>query len=204
MRARGELAELRAADLQFTDQEATALLNGSIGLDLAAQDVERLVGRTEGWAAGLVLAGLSLRGRPDPGGFIAGFQGTDRYLADYLGGEVLKRQPEQLRDFLLRTSVLERLSGPLCDAVLQTQGSAERLGELERSNLFLVPLDDRRQWYRYHQCSPSCCAWSWPTATPTSSGCCISGPRPGIRRQATSRRPSTTPPQPLSSVRRGR
>jgi LuxR family transcriptional regulator, maltose regulon positive regulatory protein len=151
MRARGELAELRAADLQFTDQEATALLNGSIGLDLAAQDVERLVGRTEGWAAGLVLAGLSLRGRPDPGGFIAGFQGTDRYLADYLGGEVLKRQPEQLRDFLLRTSVLERLSGPLCDAVLQTQGSAERLGELERSNLFLVPLDDRRQWYRYHQ-----------------------------------------------------
>jgi LuxR family maltose regulon positive regulatory protein len=99
----------------------------------------------------LVLAGLSLRGRPDPGGFIAGFQGTYRYLADHLGGEVLKRQPEQLREFLLRTSVLERLSGPLCDAVLQTQVSAERLGKLERSNLFLVPLDDRRQWHRYHQ-----------------------------------------------------
>jgi LuxR family transcriptional regulator, maltose regulon positive regulatory protein len=151
MRARGELAELRAVDLQFSDQEATALLNGSMGLDLAAEDVERLVGRTEGWAAGLVLAGLSLRGRPDPGRFIAGFQGADRYVADYLGGEVLERQPEQLRDFLLRTSVLERLSGSLCDAVLQTQGSQELLGELERANLFLVPLDDRRQWYRYHQ-----------------------------------------------------
>jgi LuxR family maltose regulon positive regulatory protein len=151
MRARGELAEFRVADLQFTGEEATALLNGSMGLDLAAEEVARLAERTEGWAAGLVLAGLSLRGRPDPGGFVAAFSGGDRHVADYLVAEVLERQPPKLRAFLLRTSVLERLSGPLCDAVLQTQGSTELLGELEASNLFVVPLDDRREWYRYHQ-----------------------------------------------------
>jgi LuxR family transcriptional regulator, maltose regulon positive regulatory protein len=151
MRARGELTELRVAELHFSDEEASELLNDSMGLDLAAEDVARLAERTEGWAAGLVLAGLSLRGRPDPSGFIAAFHGDDRHVADYLVAEVLERQPEELRAFLLRTSVLGRLSGPLCDAVLETQGSAALLGELERSNLFLVPLDDRREWYRYHQ-----------------------------------------------------
>jgi LuxR family maltose regulon positive regulatory protein len=151
MRARGELAELRAAELQFTGEEAAELLNGSMGLALAAEDVARLAERTEGWAAGLVLAGLSLRGRPDPSGFIAAFSGDDRHVADYLVAEVLERQPAELRAFLLRTSVLERLSGRLCDAVLETEGSAARLRELERSSLFVVPLDDRRQWYRYHQ-----------------------------------------------------
>jgi LuxR family transcriptional regulator, maltose regulon positive regulatory protein len=151
MRGRGELAELRVGELQFTDEEAAALLNGSMGLALAAQDVARLAERTEGWAAGLVLAGLSLRGRPDSSGFIAAFSGGDRHVADYLVAEVLERQPEELRQFLLRTSVLERLSGPLCDAVLETRGSAELLRQLEASNLFVVPLDDRRQWYRYHQ-----------------------------------------------------
>jgi LuxR family maltose regulon positive regulatory protein len=151
MRARGELAELRVGELQFTGDEAAELLNGSMGLALAAEDVARLAERTEGWAAGLVLAGLSLRGRPDSPGFIAAFSGGDRHVADYLVAEVLERQPPELRGFLLRTSVLERLSGPLCDAVLETQGSAELLGELEASNLFVVPLDDRRQWYRYHQ-----------------------------------------------------
>jgi LuxR family maltose regulon positive regulatory protein len=150
MRARGELAELRAADLQFTHEETSALLNGSMGLQLATGDVERLAERTEGWAAGLVLAGLSLRGRQDPSGFIAAFHGDNRHVADYLAAEVLERQPEAIRRFLLRTSVLERLSGPLCDAVLETEGSTGRLGELERSNLFLVPLDDHREWYRYH------------------------------------------------------
>jgi LuxR family transcriptional regulator, maltose regulon positive regulatory protein len=150
MRARGELAELRAAELRFTDQEASELLNGSMGLQLANEDVARLTERTEGWAAGLVLAGLSLRGREDASGFVASFHGENRHVADYLGAEVLARQPEAVRTFLLRTSVLERLSGPLCDALLQTQGSARLLGELERSNLFLVPLDDRREWYRYH------------------------------------------------------
>jgi LuxR family maltose regulon positive regulatory protein len=151
MRARGELAELRVGELQFTGEEAAELLNGSMGLALAAEDVARLAERTEGWAAGLVLAGLSLRGRPDSPGFIAAFSGGDRHVADYLVAEVLERQPEELREFLLRTSLLERLSGPLCDAVLETQGSAELLRELEASNLFVMPLDDRRQWYRYHQ-----------------------------------------------------
>ena len=151
MRAQGELAELRAAELHFTDEEASELLNGSMGLALAAEDVARLAERTEGWAAGLVLAGLSLRGRPDPSGFIAAFSGGDRHVADYLVAEVLDRQPPELRAFLLRTSLLERLSGPLCDAVLETEGSAARLRELERSSLFVVPLDDRREWYRYHQ-----------------------------------------------------
>jgi LuxR family transcriptional regulator, maltose regulon positive regulatory protein len=149
MRARGELAELRVAELQFTNQEAAALLNGSMGLRLATEEVERLAERTEGWAAGLVLAGLSLQGREDPSGFIASFYGDNRHIADYLGTEVLERQPEPIRQFLLWTSILERLSGPLCDAVLETEGSSERLAELERSNLFLMPLDDRRDWYRY-------------------------------------------------------
>jgi LuxR family maltose regulon positive regulatory protein len=150
MRARGELAEIRVAELQFSDQEASALLNGSMGLELAAEDVARLAERTEGWAAGLVLAGLSLRGRQDASAFVASFHGDNRHVADYLGAEVLARQPEAVRTFLLQSSVLERLSGPLCDAVLETQGSAEMLVELERSNLFLVPLDDHREWYRYH------------------------------------------------------
>jgi LuxR family maltose regulon positive regulatory protein len=150
MRARGELAEIRVAELQFTDEEALALLNGAMGLQLTAADVERLAERTEGWAAGLYLAGLSVRGREDASAFIAAFSGDNRHIADYLGAEVLARQPETIRRFLLRTSILERLSGPLCDAVLEAEGSAGLLAELERSNLFLVPLDNRRRWYRYH------------------------------------------------------
>ena len=150
MRVSGDMAEIRVGDLQFTGEEALELLNGAMGLQLAADDVERLVERTEGWAAGLYLAGLSLRGRQDPSAFIAAFHGENRHIADYLGEEVLARQPDAIRTFLLHTSILERLSGPLCDAVLETQGSARLLQELEHSNLFLVPLDDRRQWYRYH------------------------------------------------------
>jgi LuxR family maltose regulon positive regulatory protein len=150
MRARGELAEIRVADLQFTDEEAIALLNGAMGLQLGAEDAARLAERTEGWAAGLVLAGLSLRGRQDPSAFIVAFHGDNRHVADYLGAEVLARQPDTIRTFLLRTSILERLSGPLCDAVLEAEGSTQVLVELERSNLFLAPLDDRREWYRYH------------------------------------------------------
>jgi LuxR family transcriptional regulator, maltose regulon positive regulatory protein len=151
MRARQELSELRVAELQFTGEEAFALLNASMGLQLTAEDLERLTARTEGWPAGLYLAGLSLRGREDPSAFIASFHGDNRHVADYLAAEVLERQSEEIRSFLLRTSILERLSGPLCDAVLQAEGSSGRLEELERSNLFLVPLDDRREWYRYHQ-----------------------------------------------------
>jgi anti-anti-sigma factor len=151
LRARGDLAELRVAELQFTGEKASALLNGAMGLGLVAEEVERLVEWTEGSAAGLVLAGLALRGRPDPSGVIASFHGDDRHLAGLLVAEVLVRQPEVVRRFLLGTSVLEWLSGPLCDAVLETQGSAELLDELERSNLLLVALDGHRGWYRYQQ-----------------------------------------------------
>jgi ATP/maltotriose-dependent transcriptional regulator MalT len=151
MRARQELTELRVAELQFTGEEAAALLNAAMGLRLTPGDVARLTERTEGWAAGLYLAGLSLRGREDPSAFIASFHGDNRHVADYLTADVLARQPSEITTFLLRTSVLRRLSGALCDAVLETEGSSGRLEELERSNLFLVPLDDRREWYRYHQ-----------------------------------------------------
>jgi LuxR family transcriptional regulator, maltose regulon positive regulatory protein len=150
LRASGQLVEIRIADLGFTHAEAATLLNEAMGLALASQDVERLWERTEGWAAGLYLAGLSLRGRTDPGPFITSFEGGHGHLVDYLGAEVLARQPEPLRAFLLRTSILERLSGALCDAVLEADDSGARLAELERANLFLVPLDDHRQWYRYH------------------------------------------------------
>ncbi|GAA4923012.1 LuxR family maltose regulon positive regulatory protein [Actinomycetospora succinea] len=149
-RARGELLEVRAADLRFTEQEAAAYLNGPMGLALSAHDVAALDGRAEGWIAALQLAALSMRGRDDVGAFIAGFAGDDRHVVDYLADEVLARQPDDVRDFLLATSVLERLTGPLCDAVTGRDGGRATLVALERANLFLVPLDDRRQWYRYH------------------------------------------------------
>ncbi|HVG64987.1 MAG TPA: LuxR C-terminal-related transcriptional regulator [Actinomycetota bacterium] len=150
LRASGELVELRIAELGFTSAEADRLLGEAMGLELTADQTQRLWERTEGWAAGLYLAGLSLRGRPDPGPFIASFEAGHRHVVDYLGAEVLARQPEPLRSFMVRTSVLQRLSGPLCDAVLETEGSAELLAELEQANLFLIALDDHRDWYRYH------------------------------------------------------
>ena len=150
-RARGELAEIRAAELRFTADEAAAYLNEMMGLQLTAQDVATLEGRTEGWIAALQLAALSMQGRDDVAGFIAGFAGDDRYVVDYLAEEVLARQPERVHTFLLQTSILGRLSGPLCDAVTGQGGSKAMLEALDRGNLFLVPLDDRRRWYRYHQ-----------------------------------------------------
>ena len=150
LRARGELVEVRAADLRFTPDEADAYLNGPMGLALDARDVAALEERTEGWAAALQLAALSMQGREDPHGFIAEFAGDDRYVVDYLAGEVLERQPEDVHTFLLETSILSRLTGPLCDAVTGRDDSAATLESLERANLFLIPLDDRRRWYRYH------------------------------------------------------
>ncbi|MGY1604895.1 LuxR C-terminal-related transcriptional regulator [Geodermatophilus sp. SYSU D00815] len=150
LRARGELVEVRADDLRFTAEEAAAYLGEAMGPVLSADDVAALEGRTEGWIAALQLAALSLRGRDDVAGFIAGFAGDDRYVVDYLVEEVLQRQPDDVRDFLLRTSVLSRLSGPLCDAVVGGDGGRATLEALDRANLFLVPLDDRRHWYRYH------------------------------------------------------
>jgi LuxR family maltose regulon positive regulatory protein len=151
LRGRGELVEIRAADLRFTPDEAAAYLNGVMGLALTAQDVATLEGRTEGWIAALQLAALSMQGRADIAAFIAGFAGDDRYIVDYLAEEVLQRQPEQVQRFLLQTSILDRLSGPLCDAVTGQDDGKTKLAALERGNLFLFPLDDRRQWYRYHQ-----------------------------------------------------
>jgi LuxR family maltose regulon positive regulatory protein len=150
LRGRGELVEIRAADLRFTPAEAAAYLNETMGLDLAAPDIAALAGRTEGWIAALQLAALSIQGRDDVAGFIAGFSGDDRYIVDYLVEEVLHRQPEPVRSFLLQTSILGLLSGPLCDAVTGLDGGRAMLEALDRKNLFLVPLDDRRQWYRYH------------------------------------------------------
>ena len=150
LRARGELTEIRAVDLRFTADEAVAYLNEVMGLDLTAADVAALEARTEGWIAALQLAALSMQGRSDAAEFIAGFAGDDRYIVDYLVEEVLQRQPEPVRQFLLRTSILARLSGPLTDAVTGEGGGKAMLEQLDRGNLFLVALDDRRQWYRYH------------------------------------------------------
>jgi LuxR family maltose regulon positive regulatory protein len=150
LRASGDLVEVRTDDLRFLARETDRLLNDVLGLDLADTDIQLLCQRTEGWAAGLYLAALSLAGRPDAAAFIRTFTGDNRHIVDYLMAEVLDRQPPQLRSFLLHTSVLGRLSGELCDALLQTSGSASVLEEIQHENLFLVPLDMSRHWYRYH------------------------------------------------------
>ena len=158
LRADGQLAELRAADLRFTPGEAAALLQqvaaapggARPGAPLPDAVAAALAARTEGWAAGLQLAGLSLRGRSDVDGFVAAFTGSHRYVLDYLAEEVLERQPSRVREFLLETSVLERLSGELCDAVTGRPGSQALLEQVERAGLFVVPLDEVRGWWRYH------------------------------------------------------
>jgi LuxR family maltose regulon positive regulatory protein len=149
-RVRGELVEIRAADLRFTSDETATYLNETTGLHLAAGDVEVLEERTEGWIAALQLAALSIQGREDVSSFIARFAGNDRYLFDYLVEEVLAHQPEPVREFLLHTAVLDRLTGPLCEAVTRRDDGSHMLTTLQRANLFLVALDDQRQWYRYH------------------------------------------------------
>jgi LuxR family maltose regulon positive regulatory protein len=151
LRARGQLAELRTDDLRFTAEEAAALLRESAGPGLPGDAVAALVARTEGWAAGLQLAALSLRGRSDVAGFVAAFSGSHRFILDYLTGEVLDGQPEQVREFLLETSVLERLSGGLCDAVTGRDDGQAMLERVEQAGLFLVPLDEVRGWWRYHR-----------------------------------------------------
>src|SRR6266581_2873213 len=150
LRARSHLTELRAADLRFTASEAAAFLNQAMGLNLSAADIARLSDRTEGWIAGLQFAALSLQGHQDVPGFIRAFAGDHRYIVDYLVEEVLQRQPAPVRSFLLQTAILDRLHGPLCDAVTGQEEGNARLEALERGNFFVVPLDDRRHWYRYH------------------------------------------------------
>ncbi len=153
LRSRGQLIEVRGADLRFTGDEVQQFLNQAMQLDLDAADVEALEERTEGWIAGLQLAALSLRAIPtrsEVADFIEAFTGSHRFVIDYLADEVLARQPAEVRDFLLRTAVLDRLTGPLCDAVAGGSGGATMLADLERANLFVVPLDTERSWYRYH------------------------------------------------------
>ena len=152
LRARGYLTELRAADLRFTLAEAAQFLNQVMGLTLSADDIAALESRTEGWIAGLQLAAISMQGQKDAAGFIQSFTGSHRFVLDYLVEEVLGQQPEHIQMFLLRTSILNRMCGSLCDAVLTAPSGygQEILEYLERANLFIVPLDNERRWYRYH------------------------------------------------------
>jgi LuxR family maltose regulon positive regulatory protein len=150
LRAGGQLTELRAIDLRFTPAEAAEFLNRVMGLNLSAEDIAALETRTEGWIAGLQLAALSMQGRSDTAGFIQAFTGSHRFVLDYLVEEVLQRQPEGIHSFLLKTAILDRLSGSLCDAVTDQEDGKGMLETLERGNLFIIPLDDQRQWYRYH------------------------------------------------------
>jgi LuxR family maltose regulon positive regulatory protein len=167
LRVRGQMTEIRADDLRFTEEEAATFLNQALGLPLGAEKIVALEARTEGWIAGLQLAALSMRGRGDVASFVEAFSGSNRHVIDYLTEEVLAQQPEEIRDFLRQTSILDRFCAPLCDAVRKADESADRrtdqpplrpsadsqtlLEHLERQNLFLVPLDDRREWYRYHR-----------------------------------------------------
>jgi LuxR family maltose regulon positive regulatory protein len=150
LRASGEMTELRAAQLQLTTTEAAELLRNRFDVELDAESAELLCRRTEGWPAGIQLAGLALQDEADRAGFVKRFSGDNRNIADYLTGEVLDRLPAERTRFLKHTSILERLSGPLCDAVADVTDSAQTLEEMERANLFLVPLDHQREWYRYH------------------------------------------------------
>ena len=151
LRVSRELVEVRSVDLAFSEEEAKALMRATLGEgDLDSEDLKILMMKTEGWPAGLYLAALSLRGAPDVSTAIRDFAGDDRHVVDYLTEEVVERQPPRLRRFLFRTSILERFTAPLCDAVTGEDSAAGLLKDLERSNLFLVPLDERRQWHRYH------------------------------------------------------
>jgi LuxR family maltose regulon positive regulatory protein len=152
LRARGQVTEIREPDLRFTEEEAAAFLSQTMGLHLSATAVAALEARTEGWIAGLQLAALALQRDPeDTQGFIAAFTGDDRYVTDYLVAEVLQRQPEAIRLFMRQTAILDRMTAPLCDMITGQGDSQAILEQLDQSNLFLVPLDHRREWYRYHR-----------------------------------------------------
>ncbi|MBD2847589.1 tetratricopeptide repeat protein [Paenibacillus sp. IB182496] len=151
LRAKNELMELRGRDLRFTRSESTLFFHQTMGLQLSSAEVSSLEARTEGWIAGLQLAAVSMQGYSDPAQFISSFTGSHRFVLDYLMEEVLKQQPDKVQTFLVQTSILERFCAPLCDAMLQSDGEGhDILAHLERSNLFIVPLDNERQWYRYH------------------------------------------------------
>jgi len=150
MRARNQLTELRARDLRFSPAESVDFLNHAMGLQLAEEDVVALESRTEGWIAGLQLAAVSMQGLEDTASFIQSFTGSHRYILDYLIEEVLAQQSETVQNFMLQTANLDHLNGSLCDMVTGTSGGQEVLETLEQANLFVVPLDNERHWYRYH------------------------------------------------------
>ncbi len=150
LRARNQLTEIRAADLRFTEAEAAEFLTNVMGLQLTPESIGALEARTEGWVAGLQLAALSMQGKVDASEFIRSFSGAHQFVLDYLVEEVLQKQPEDLQGFLLRTSILDRLSGSLCDTLNESTSAQETLEQLERANLFVIPLDNERKWYRYH------------------------------------------------------
>lgn len=150
LRVRGKLTEIRVEDLRFSPEEVAEFLNQAMGLNLSPENIAALEARTEGWIAGLQMAALSIEGRTDSSGFIQAFTGSHHFILDYLVEEVLQQQPESIRNFLLQTAILDRLSGSLCDAVAEGKESQKVLESLERGNLFLVPLDQERKWYRYH------------------------------------------------------
>ena len=154
-RAQGQLTELRDTSLRFNNPEASGFLNEMMGLNLSEEDITALKTRTEGWPVGLQLAALSIQSHQDKGNFIKDFRGSNRLIVDYLLEEVLLAQPKSVQQFLLKTSILDRLTGPLCDALLQNEShppdSQMMLENLEQQNLFVIPLDDQRHWYRYHR-----------------------------------------------------
>jgi LuxR family transcriptional regulator, maltose regulon positive regulatory protein len=151
LRGRGQLTEIRQADLRFSEEETVAFLKQGSGIELSSRDVNMLVNRTEGWIAGLQMAALSMRNKKDISRFIEGFGGSHEYIVDYFASEILNNLPKPVSSFLLKTSFLDQLCGPLCDRVTGHTGSQQILERLQEANLFLVPLDDEHIWYRYHQ-----------------------------------------------------
>ncbi len=151
MRARGEITEIRANDLRFTLDEVVQFLNHVMGFNLSREDIALLEKRTEGWIAGLQMAALSMQGREDLSGFVRTLSGSHRFIMDYLVEEVIDKQTREIQEFIIKTSILDRMNSSICDRLTDSEGSQEILNYLEHANLFLVPLDDERCWYRYHQ-----------------------------------------------------
>jgi len=202
LRARGALGELRAHEIAFNSEEARELLVERVGIAVSVEDVELLVERTEGWPAGVSLAALWLAGLKQPSVGIRQFSADHRHVADYLTSEVLDALEGDTRSFLLRTSILDRFTARLCDAVLGTESAAAVLAEIERSNLFLVALDARGVWYRYTTCFASCCGSSLPAPVQRPFRSFTGAPRSGCSPTACSRRPSRTLPPPAMTSSR--
>ena len=191
LRAHGELAEIRAEHLRLSPSEAAELLRQA-ETALEPDDVERLTSRTEGWAAGLHLASLALRDQSDPRAFVDAFSGDSRHVVDYLARDVLDAVPAEIRSFLIRSSILDRLSAPLCDWVLEVSDSADMLAEIERANLFVFSLDDSRRLYRYHQLFAGMLRRELEATDPDACSPSTLVPRTGSSGRATSSRRSST------------